>query len=112
MLSYQVLVQEVLETFYTPMLIPSKGEYDPLVRCKIGASTPIWVVDDKGTRKGDFESVVPGSQVCPVISFDKIWYMAPGRFGVTLRCQGLICHPKAEQKMEDLSVDEPMDVDP
>ena len=69
---------------------------------------PVWLVNETGTTKGKVDDVMPHSSCCPVISFDKIWVMA-GRFGVTLRTQALICHPKQEQTLEDLFAFDPME---
>ena len=96
---------------YAPLLAPAKGDYDPLLRAKVSMNIPVWLVSDSGTQKGTAADCTPGSQCVPVLSIEKIWIMA-GRFGCTMRCQALICHPRKEASLEELFCMEPLAADP
>ena len=60
---------------------------------------------------GTVADCTPGSQCVPVLSIEKIWIMA-GRFGCTMRCQALICHPRKEASLEELFCMEPLAAEP
>lgn len=92
---------EVLHSMYTPLLTPPKGEYDPLLKAKIGEKCPVWVMNESGAAKGKTLDVTPGSSCVPIVTVEKIWIMG-GRFGCTMRCQALICHARKEAVLEEL----------
>jgi hypothetical protein len=100
--------REIMDSMYTPMLTAAKGDYDDLIRTKVGMNVPVWIVSDKGTVKGSTQDVVAHSNCCPVLSFDKVWYNS-NRFGVTVRTQAILCQPKLEQTLDDLFIQDPMD---
>jgi len=104
------LNKDVLESQYTPLLQPSKGDYDPMIRLRISLNVPIWLLTPEGSKRGNAENVTAGSMVVPILSFDKVWTNS-GRWGVTMRCQGLICTPREEQKLENMFIFDPMEVD-
>ena len=93
--------REVLESMYTPLLAPARGDYEPLLRAKTSEKVPVWLVTDGSPVKGSSSDVTPGSSCVPVLSIEKIWVMA-GRFGCTMRCQALICHPRKEASFQDM----------
>lgn len=94
--------REVLESMYTPLMSLARGDYEPLLRAKTSDKIPVWLaVDGCPPLKGTTQEVTPGSLCVPVLSIERLWIMS-GRFGCTMRCQALVCHPRKEATFDEL----------
>ena len=94
--------REALVSIYSPLL-SQKGDFEPLLRCKINPSTvPIWkVLDGPMTTKGSANDLTAGAQIVPIVSLSKLWVMS-GRFGITSYVEAAMCWPKKERELGDI----------
>ena len=96
--------KETLLDWYHPLLAPGKENYDPTMRTKVSASTPVFICSEfagEPSKKGTLADVLPGSTCCPLVTFSKIWVMGGNKFGVTCITSALLLWPRAEKGIED-----------
>jgi hypothetical protein len=105
-----VLSEEVVRSRYSP-LIYKYNESDEHYVCKIKVKaggrypTVLHLMDDAGAYRknaGRLEDLTPSAQVVPVVSMSwGIWFMAGGKFGITMQAEEIIIFQG--QKQDDMS---------
>ena len=96
--------REALEDWYHPLLSSAREGFDPLLKCKISQNTPVFLCSEgvAPATKGTIADITPGSCVCPIVNFSRIWVMSGNRFGVSCVVSALLLWPRKEKTVSDL----------
>ena len=97
---------EMIREAYCPLLHQKSDEYDPVLKTKINSSAIIYKneIDSTGGSyvKASVEDITAGSEVLPVVTFDRIWVMSGTRFGLTALTVAGVLWPKKEKDFSDI----------
>lgn len=111
----KVMKKEFVEQLFRPVIPPSRGDYNPLFRCKVTKTgtyaTQVRVVTDPGSpttplrhREGTISDIERGDEIIAVVDVSNIWF-ANNSAGLTIVLAHALLYKKSVEVEDVFTVD-------